>query len=653
MESVEASPGGGVTGVLANQRIRLGSARFLAESGVSLEASESLVREAEAAGETPVLVAVDNQVVGVMGLLDKPRASAAAAIRDLRSLGIDRFLMLTGDRPEVARRVAEEVGLSADEVRAGLLPAEKAAAVVELEQGAGLAVAMLGDGINDAPALARASAGLAVSHRGMGVDLAAEAGDAVLLGAPLEHLGLLVRLSRKTREVIGQNILWFALGANIVGMAVTAWLWPWIAPASWRNQSPLAAAIYHQLASVLVLVNSMRLLWFERPAPAALTRLGNFSESVGRWGERLAPGELLHHAAHHAGKIATGAAVAGLALWLWTGMHVIPAQEQGKVLRFGRLLEGTLAPGFHWRLPWPAERVARVVPGRSRSVTVGFRPEPKPAGAQATAQTARTWTSAHASEGILRQQEESLVITGDGYLVEMLATIRYRIRNENPFQSLFELGDPDRLVRVAAETVLRELAAEGAFSDLLTSRRGELETRARQVLAARMGPEVGDVPGLEVEGVSLHDLHPPPEVVGSYHEVTRAMESRQQRQNQAQAATLRKRGEQVARDEDLLAKAFVESFTRLENAKATGAAFLTRLAVRGTSPGLVDFRLFWDTVGTALAGREKLLIDSPGVPTRSALWLIPPEVVRPVFQSQRTRGDQTSPREEDSPARQP
>jgi Cu+-exporting ATPase len=168
-----------------------------------------------------------------------------------------------------------------------------------------------------------------------------------------------------------------------------------------------------------------------------------------------------------------------------------------------------------------------------------------------------------------------------------------------------------------------------------------------------LGVDAGGVPGLEVEGISLHDLHPPPEVVTSYHDVTRAMEGRQQRQNQAHASTLRKRAEQVSREEDLLAKSFVESFNRLESARANGAAFLFRLVTRAGSPGLVDFRLFWDSVGAAMAGREKLLVDSPNVPMRSALWFIPPDIARPIFQPQRGRGDASSPRDEESPSRQP
>ena len=98
---------------------------------------------------------------------------------------------------------------------------------------------------------------------GSGTDIAAEAGDVVLMGDPLKPLPLLVKLSRETVRIIRQNILSFAFGVNAVGLVLTAWLWPLLAPSDWwYKQSPIAAVIYHQLGSLAVLLNSMRLLWF-------------------------------------------------------------------------------------------------------------------------------------------------------------------------------------------------------------------------------------------------------------------------------------------------------------------------------------------------------------------------------------------------------
>src|SRR5947209_5036042 len=115
------------------------------------------------------------------------------------------------------------------------------------------------------------------------------------MGAPLTPLPLLIRLSRQTVHIIRQNIVVFAFGVNIVGVVLTAWLWPLLAPAEWYEQAPLAAVLYHQLGSLAVLLNSMRLLWFERPASPAVVGWKQAFQKLDRWIERyLDVGEFAH-----------------------------------------------------------------------------------------------------------------------------------------------------------------------------------------------------------------------------------------------------------------------------------------------------------------------------------------------------------------------
>jgi Cu+-exporting ATPase len=581
--------------------IRAGNARWLASEGVSLGEATAASSRVEERGETPVIISLGDAAVGVLGLRDAPRPDAAGVIGLLRRLDISGIELLSGDRPAVAGRVAAELGIADESSRGGLLPADKSARVGQL-RAAGARVAMLGDGINDAPALAAADVGIAVCPAGSGNDLAAEAGDIVLMGPPLENLPLLVSLARATEATIRQNITVFAFGVNIAGVVITAWLWPFIAPSGWKLQSPLAAVIYHQLGSLLVLANSMRLLGFNRPTPRWL---GGLAASAGRLAsllDRLAPGEIVHAVEHHWRKVVAGALGLALLAWVWTGFHVLMPWQEGRVLRFGRLLPAPLGPGWHLRWPAPVERVVVVSPGRLNTLELGFR-----SGGKGTVAVGRSWSATHGSDGILRFPDEAVMISGDGYLVEVQASVRFSMSAEAPFASTFEAGDAH------------------PFAELLTTGRAALEAEALRLIAGRAADAA---PGLSVTAVALHDLHPPQEVVGAYHEVTRAMEGRSQKVLQARAQGLRRVGEQVARDLQSVAAADVEKTERTTAAAARAVAFTLRVAARKGAEALSDFRLLWDAVSQALAGRDKIVIDAENIRGRRNLWLLPQEWFR-------------------------
>src|SRR5262245_20011483 len=437
-----AHPGGGIAANLDQNRVVVGTRRFLEEQGMSIspEADAALTRLDES-GQTALLVARDGPVVGLIGAKDRIRPDAADVLTELRLSGVERIVLLTGDRPAVARAVAEALHIT--EVHAGLMPADKGERLAEFgSRTAG--VCFVGDGINDAPALAKATVGIAV---GTGTDVAAEAGDVVTMGEPLRHLPMLYRLSRETVKVIRQNIVWFAFGVNIVGVALTGWLWPLLAPTpAWFERAPLIGVLYHQIGSLAVLLNSMRLLGFERTstsptAKAVRGRLKDFDQWLGS----LHFDDLLHWLSHRWKPITVAVLLISAAGYAASGLTTVGPGEVGVVKRFGRPVSD-LAPGLHIRWPEPVESVVKVRPALVRTVEIGFRSLPG---------EGLTWTSAHG--GVQRLTDESLMATGDGNLVEVSATLRYHIADPRAFLS--SVQNPEDLLRSAAEAALRERVA--------------------------------------------------------------------------------------------------------------------------------------------------------------------------------------------------
>lgn len=245
----DSVPGGGVFGRVEGNVVRIGTARFLGEQGVAdADIFSSRADELRADGKTVFAVAVGDRLAGLLAVADPMKASTPAAIDALHRLGL-RLLMLTGDNERTAKAVAAKLGI--DDVVAGVSPQGKHDRVLALRQ-QGQVVAMAGDGINDAPALAAADVGIAM---GTGTDVAIEAADVTLLRGDLSGIVRAVRLSRAVMRNIRQN-LFFAFVYNIVGVPIAAGV---LYPAFGLLLSPMIAAAAMSLSSVSVIGNALRL----------------------------------------------------------------------------------------------------------------------------------------------------------------------------------------------------------------------------------------------------------------------------------------------------------------------------------------------------------------------------------------------------------
>src|SRR5260370_5063530 len=248
-----ALPGRGLEASVEGHEVLIGTRRLLDERSITYDIAQQQLEDLEQQGKTVILVAIDGIMAGVVAVADTVKVGSAQAVQQLRSQGLSIW-MITGDNKRTAQAIAEQVGIPAGNVLAEVLPEDKANQVKRLQE-QGLVVAFAGDGINDAPALVQADAGIAM---GTGTDIAMEASDITLVKGNLKSVATALALSRATLRIIKQNLFWaFAYNVILIPTVILSPLIPFL-----RDQAPIFAAAAMALSSVTVVSNSLRLRRF-------------------------------------------------------------------------------------------------------------------------------------------------------------------------------------------------------------------------------------------------------------------------------------------------------------------------------------------------------------------------------------------------------
>lgn len=251
-EQFQAVPGHGIKAVIRGRAVLLGNLKFMKDEGVDLTALTAESDTLSLQGKTPMFVSVDSAAAGIIAVADTLRAESVAAVKQLHALGIE-VVMITGDNKRTGEAIARQAGI--DRVLAEVLPQDKAAEVKKL-QAEGKVVAMVGDGINDAPALAQADVGIAI---GTGTDVAMEASDITLIAGNIKGVVTAIALSKATMRNIKQNLFW-AFAYNVILIPVAAGV---LFPFFGILLNPMLAAGAMGFSSVTVVTNALRLRRFK------------------------------------------------------------------------------------------------------------------------------------------------------------------------------------------------------------------------------------------------------------------------------------------------------------------------------------------------------------------------------------------------------
>ncbi len=577
-------PGLGAECVLDGTSVRVGNAGFLSQAGV--QGMEAMLERADSLGATAVLVAQGNRLAGAILLRDRVREGASQAIHSLERLNIAPLAMLTGDRRRAADVIAREVGIA--NVEAELLPEQKLDRIRAHSQG-GRKIAMVGDGINDAPSLASAHVGIAVSGA---ADITAEAADVVYLGRSLEQLPKLFEVSRQAVAIVWQNIVLFAGVVNLVSVYL----------AYSGTIGPMGAAATHQAASLLVMLNSLRLLRVDRGQPSIGGWRRRVSHRVSHWVSHLDPKHAFDRVVERRHLLLRPILYALAALLALNGFYRVGPHEVAILERAGQRVAPNRGPGLHYKLPWPIEKVEKLPARRVQLLEIGFRSvlsekDKEPASYE--------WNVQHRSGRFQRRADESLFLTGDQNMVEMSATVHYRLRR--PEEYLYGHSDPEIILRAAAESVLHEATTGQPIDALLTTDRAQVQQTARVRLQHLLDRCKS---GVEVLQVRLLDVHPSLEVVSAFRDVAGASEEKVRTINEAEGY----RNERVAlargNGAALLENAHAHSNGRKNRSQGDAGRFMLVEGAYRAASGPNHTRLYLETLEQVLPGKRKIIMDS-------------------------------------------
>ncbi len=594
-EEARVIAGRGAECKLDGRTIRAGNLSYFADSGIP--GAEHLVEEADRLGATAVLVADGGQLLGAVLLRDRIRDGIREAVSGLQQMGITRQVILTGDRRRAADVIAHEIGVL--DVESELLPQQKLDRVRQLTS-QGRTVAMLGDGINDAPALAAASVGIAVSGAS---DITAEAADVVYMPHSLDKLPRLFEVSQRAMHTAWLNIILFAGALNLLAVLACAT----------GRLGPIGAAFTHQLSSFCVMMNSLRLLRVERTSSAAWS--SRLRQMIG--GSRLGvlwertrdfhPAAAFRWILARRAQLIKPSLITAAGLIVLSGFYAIQPDEVGVIERFGKKVTPFSQPGLHYKMPWPVERLTRIQAHRVRVVEIGFRSNSSaPVTSSSTTEPAAyEWNVQHRTGRFQSRPEESLMLTGDQNMIELTATVHYEVQHPDAF--LFRQIDGDATIREAAESVIHGITASTQLDDVLTIGRQSIEQKAQGELQRRMDKYES---GIRVLRVKLENVHPSLEAVDAFRQVSAAFEEKNRLVNQAEGY----RNEQIALARGN-AKAQVQNakaytLGRTNRAGGDVSRFIQQEQAFRTAPGPTETRLYLETMEQVLAGRQKLIVDS-------------------------------------------